>query len=164
MTGIGAPSGTTSYRWYQNGVSGQISQQQNLSVSPTQTTNYRLIVIVDGCWSYVSAWATVTVNQPPAPPNVTAPQTLCQREGDFALTATPTGGTWSGTGITGTNFNTNTAGPGVHNLTYDYTDANGCSSSKSTTLSVEAAPVASPSGTTTTVSYTHLTLPTTPYV
>lgn len=45
------------------------------------------------------------------------------------LTATPVGGTWSGTGIVGNTFNAAVAGVGVHRITYTYTNANGCTSS-----------------------------------
>ncbi len=41
----------------------------------------------------------------------------------------PAGGTYSGTGVSGTNFNASLAGLGVHAITYTYTDSNGCVSS-----------------------------------
>ncbi len=59
------------------------------------------------------------------------------------LNGTPTGGTWSGTGITDPNgtFTPATAGAGAHTLTYSYTDANGCSSSDVLTATVNPLPV-----------------------
>ncbi len=148
LFGTASSGATMVYRWFQVGVSGFISAQQNLTVSPTQNTTYHFYAIVDGCWSFVAP-VSVNVNQPPAPPTVSSAQTLCQRGGNFNLTASPSGGTWSGPGITGANFNPTTAGPGIHQLTYDYTDANGCSSSNTTNFTVETAPVASVSGSTT---------------
>ena len=41
----------------------------------------------------------------------------------------PAGGTYSGTGVSGTNFNASAAGVGTHAITYFYTDATGCSNS-----------------------------------
>ena len=38
----------------------------------------------------------------------------------------PTGGTYSGTGVTGTNFDASVAGIGPHTITYTFTDGNGC--------------------------------------
>lgn|GEM_PF-6283873 len=39
IMGMSSLGSTYQYRWYQQGVSTFISQQQNLTVSPTQTTN-----------------------------------------------------------------------------------------------------------------------------
>jgi len=44
----------------------------------------------------------------------------------ISLTATPAGGTFSGTGIIFNAFNPSIAGEGTHNITYNYTDSNGC--------------------------------------
>ncbi len=47
----------------------------------------------------------------------------------FALNqGTPAGGTYSGPGVSGTNFNASEAGPGTHTITYNYT-AGSCSNS-----------------------------------
>ncbi|MDZ7664602.1 MAG: hypothetical protein U5K27_04620 [Desulfotignum sp.] len=42
--------------------------------------------------------------------------------------ASITGGNWSGTGVSGNNFNPSSAGIGSHQITYEYTNANGCTS------------------------------------
>jgi Ig-like domain CHU_C associated/Secretion system C-terminal sorting domain/Lysyl oxidase len=42
------------------------------------------------------------------------------------LVGTPAGGTFSGPGISGNMFTPATAGPGVHTITYSYTDLTGC--------------------------------------
>ena len=65
------------------------------------------------------------------------------------LTASPSGGTFSGTGITDASngtFNPAVAGVGTHTITYDYTDGNGCSNSATTDVVVNALPVVSVSG------------------
>jgi len=42
------------------------------------------------------------------------------------LTATPSGGVFSGTGVVFSVFNPSIAGPGLHTITYTYNDGNGC--------------------------------------
>lgn len=54
----------------------------------------------------------------------------------------PAGGTYSGTGVSGTNFNASVAGVGTHTITYLYTDLNGCSNSSSKDILVTAVPPA----------------------
>lgn len=63
----------------------------------------------------------------------------CQTRGNVSLTPSQNGiaGTWSGPGVTGTNFNTNTAGPGTHTLTFTPA-ANQCATPN--TLQVEVVP------------------------
>ena len=81
---------------------------------------------------------TVTVNQLPSVTISTIP-TFCLSDGVAALTqGSPSGGTYAGTGITGTVFNPSTAGLGIHPVTYTYSDANGCQNTASGTITVDA--------------------------
>jgi hypothetical protein len=50
----------------------------------------------------------------------------CVGANDKVLDAKPTGGRWSGNGVTGSNFNAKSAGKGNHELIYAYTDMLGC--------------------------------------
>jgi len=59
------------------------------------------------------------------------------------LGGSPSGGTYSGPGVSGTNFNAATAGAGVHAITYTYTDANNCSNSATDNIVVFATPTVS---------------------
>lgn len=52
----------------------------------------------------------------------------------------PTGGTYSGTGVSGTNFDASTASVGTHLITYTYTDGDGCTNSASKDINVTAIP------------------------
>ena len=63
--------------------------------------------------------------------------TLCNNGSAVALLATPSGGTFSGAGISGDYFDPSAAGAGLHTLTYDYTDGNGCSGTSSVDVLVE---------------------------
>jgi len=73
----------------------------------------------------------------------------CVSAAASALTASPTGGTFSGIGITdaaaGT-FDPATAGVGTHTITYTYTDANGCTNSALADVVVNPLPVVTVSG------------------
>ena len=53
------------------------------------------------------------------------PTVICENGGVTILTSTPSGGTYSGTGVTGTLFDPGVAGIGFHELSYDVT-ASGC--------------------------------------
>lgn len=53
--------------------------------------------------------------------NITRPASyFCFSDTLIPLVATPVGGTWSGTGVVGSNFRVISAGPGTHQIRYDY--------------------------------------------
>ena len=65
---------------------------------------------------------------------------LCSNGGALTLTnGSPTGGTYSGTGVTGNTFTPTNAG--TFPLTYTYTGSNGCTSSAQTNIVVNSIPV-----------------------
>jgi len=67
---------------------------------------------------------------------------VCVDNGIVPLNGTPIGGTWSGTGITATNFNPLTAGIGTYTLTYSFTDGTtGCTNTDNLIADVTALPV-----------------------
>jgi gliding motility-associated-like protein len=74
----------------------------------------------------------VTVNPQPTVDAGTYPVT-CADAADIALAGTPGGGTFSGTGVSGTLFDPSV---GTQTITYDYTDGNGCSNSATTTITI----------------------------
>ena len=89
----------------------------------------------------------VTVNALPTV-TFTAPADLCVNAGVQAGLGggTPTGGVYSGTGVTDDgngmtySFDPAAAGVGVHTITYDFTDTNGCTGSASDMVEVFAVP------------------------
>ncbi len=91
-----------------------------------ETTDTKIVTVLD----------LPTINIPPD-------QTMCINEPFLDLgTATPSGGTWDGDGISGSVFFPNTAGVGIHVLTYTYTDPwNNCSNSESLTVEVLPLPI-----------------------
>lgn len=65
----------------------------------------------------------------------------CLNETNVVLSGgSPAGGIYSGTGVSGTNFNAAVAGVGNHTITYSYTDGNACSNSTTDIITVEARP------------------------
>jgi hypothetical protein len=82
---------------------------------------------------------TISMLVSPAPPlSISASSVFyCLNSSQGSLLALPTGGTWSGPGVTGNSFNPATAGAGTHNVIYTYTDSNGCSNSDTLVLTVD---------------------------
>jgi hypothetical protein len=75
-----------------------------------------------------------------APPTITASASstnVCVDDADVILTATPVGGSWSGTGVTGSSFDPS-VGAGTHTVTYTFTDSNGCTGSFDIVITVNA--------------------------
>ena len=120
---------------------GAIYLWSDLSTSQTNTVSgsgsYTVIVTdVNGCMGMDDA--TITIN---ANPTVTASASsvvVCVDDASVTLTGTPTGGAWTGPGVTGSNFDPATAGLGTQVATYNYTDSIGCSGTASVSIQVDA--------------------------
>ncbi len=81
----------------------------------------------------------VTINNPPVVAMSLSFTTICVDDASIALTGgTPVGGTYSGTGVSGSTFSPSTAGAGTHFITYSYTDANGCNDDATQSVTVDA--------------------------
>jgi hypothetical protein len=102
----------------------------------SSTGNY-YVDVTTGAGCSASDSIMVTVN---TPPSVTfAPQSnACASDPSFTLAGSPAGGTFSGVGVSGNTFSPSAAGVGPHTITYDYTDANGCSASIDAVITVNA--------------------------
>jgi hypothetical protein len=69
---------------------------------------------------------------------------LCANAGTISLTnASPAGGVYSGTGVSGGNFNPVTAGAGVHTIKYVFTNGYSCMDSTTTSITVDSVTMAS---------------------
>jgi hypothetical protein len=102
----------------------------------SSTGNYYVDVTTGaGCSGNDSVMVTINT-----PPTVTfAPQsTACTTDPSFVLSGSPSGGTFSGIGVSGNMFSPSVAGVGPHTITYNYTDANGCSASIDAVITVSA--------------------------
>jgi len=97
-----------------------------------------------GCTT--SAMDTIVVNPLPVVTLVLGDASACINETAFALSGgSPVGGTYSGTGVSGGNFDpTNPGGTGPKTITYTYIDpVTGCQDDATATLTVNALPVVS---------------------
>jgi hypothetical protein len=89
----------------------------------------------DTCYFTATVYALPTVSCP----NDTA---VCIDAQAFGLAGgMPTGGTYSGTGVSGGMFNPTTAGQGVHTITYTYKDASNCTNQCTFTITLNPKPV-----------------------
>ena len=129
----GTPSGGT---WSGTGVTGSTFNVQTAGVGSHQLIYY--YTDANGC----SAADTTSITVNPLPVvNTGSYGPVCIDASPVSLSGTPSGGTWSGTGVTGSTFNVQTAGVGSHQLIYNYTDANGCSAADTTSITVNPLPV-----------------------
>ncbi|HWR33093.1 MAG TPA: zinc-dependent metalloprotease family protein [Chitinophagaceae bacterium] len=89
----------------------------------------------------VSNASILTVNALPVVSWANSLTEQCSNNTTYVLTGgTPAGGVYSGTGVTGTNFNASVTGAGTFTLTYTYTDVNGCVNSVTKTITVRLQP------------------------
>jgi|GEM_PF-1112406 len=98
------------------------------------------VTVTDGNGCTGADTLNLTVNALPVVTASAAASSSCLASDTIPLTGTPSGGNWSGTGVSGTDFYVAVAGVGIHDLIYSYTDINGCSASDSVTVSVNAIP------------------------
>lgn len=65
------------------------------------------------------------------------PDSVCNTSTPVFLDATPTGGTFSGNGVTGNDFDPSITGTGIQEIFYSLTDINGCSNTDTMRIFVE---------------------------
>jgi hypothetical protein len=111
----------------------------SLYANPAATTTY-IVTATTNAGCKASATTTVTVNPPPLIAIGSIPDTVCISDPLIALPATPAGGTWSGIGVSGTNFVPPATSVGTYILTYTYTSAAGCTSTATKKISVKECP------------------------
>jgi len=93
----------------------------------------------NGCTDY--DMQSITVNGLPVV-TLSAFADVCEDVAIFALSGgAPGGGTYSGTGVSFGNFDAAIALPGTHNITYDYTDGNGCTDYDMQSITVNGLPM-----------------------
>ena len=126
----GTPSGGT---WSGTGVTDSTFDPS----AGTQAVTYTF-TDANGCSN--SASTTITVNDLPVV-STGSYGPVCLDAADITLVGSPVGGTWSGVGVSGNSFD---PGVGTQGVTYTFTNANGCSNSASTTITVNDLPVVSP--------------------
>ncbi len=102
----------------------------------TQTVTYSF-TDANGCTGDASQ--SITVDPAPIVAFNSPVSAMCLNHPALTLSGgAPAGGTYSGTGVSGGNFNPSTAGAGNHVITYSFTDANGCDGQATITMNVSA--------------------------
>lgn len=81
--------------------------------------------------------ATVNVNANPVVTATASSLTPCVDDANVILTGTPAGGTFTGSSVTGSQFDPS-IGAGNYSIVYNYTDVNGCSGSDTIAINVNA--------------------------
>lgn len=123
-------SGVTTYTWSTS------SNATSVNVNPTATSVYTVSGNLTGCPTIATQTAVVTVN---ALPNVTLGSVtgpLCVNYAAVSLSGSPAGGIYSGTGVSGSNFDPAVSGAGSFIISYYYTDINSCSATATQTVDV----------------------------
>ncbi|MCB9185755.1 MAG: HYR domain-containing protein [Flavobacteriales bacterium] len=92
-----------------------------------------------GCTN--SSGQQVVVNQLPVVSFTGLASSYCENASNVNLVGSPAGGTFSGNGIIGSAFSPVAAGVGNHQVTYTYTDGNGCTNSQTLQVTVNDVPV-----------------------
>ena len=126
----GSPAGGS---WSGDGVSGGVFTPSAAGVYSV-TYSY---TDVNGC-SAVASTSIVVKNKPVVNAGCYGP--VCLNSSPVFLSGTPTGGSWSGPGVTGRSFDPMEAGPGTHVLTYTYQVPGGCAITTTATIEVLSLP------------------------
>ena len=125
-----------SYQWYYRETSNGVFMSQGIesaSLTATKRGEYQVKANNGVCSAFspvirVFDEEVEVVLETPAP--------ACNNSGAIPLKATPTGGLWSGVGVTNNGFNPINRQPGDYLLTYNYTSPTGCQYSETTLAKV----------------------------
>jgi len=127
----GTPAGGT---WTGTGITNAAGNFSPAAAGPGTHTLTYAFTDVNGCSS--SDQLVATINPLPMV-NAGIDTTICDQPFPIQFTATPTGGTWSGTNVTASGVFTPN-GPGTIPLTYTFTNANGCTNADTRIVTVNA--------------------------
>jgi bacillolysin len=124
-------NGSPTYSWSTG------ASTSSISVSPSVTTVYTVSANTASCGTIIQT-STVTVSPSPVATLTIATNTSCASDSLVVLSGSPTGGVFTGTGVSGNNFDPS-IGIGNYVITYNYTDpVSGCFASASKTITVSA--------------------------
>ncbi len=101
---------------------------------------YRVIVTNSCGFTITSNAIILTVNARPVVTAAPLPTRICLSDTLIPLVATPSGGTWTGIGVSGSNFVPASTAVGTYTLTYTYTSPAGCTNTASVVAKVEDCP------------------------
>lgn len=112
-----------------------------IDLSSSQPGTYLVTNTIQGSGICSGDDNTVEVTILPSPSIAfSTPNSICETSSAIEVIATPAGGTLSGDGVVGQNFDPSLVAPGTATITYEVTE-NGCVGTASTTIQVDAVPV-----------------------
>ncbi len=130
------------YEWYRNGSlihNGSTSAYSYTGLQDGDFVYARVRSSLECSFPQNAVSDTVSVNVFARPTvQINATPDLCVNGAPITLNASPSGGTFTGVGVQGSQFDPSLAGAGFHTVFYDYTDANGCVNSAFRTIRVDA--------------------------
>jgi gliding motility-associated-like protein len=128
-------AGYSAYQWSANGTG---TAHTSIGTNPGNYT----VQVTDGNGCEASATGVLTVNALPIVTFSLADDQMCINEAAQAITVVnPAGGTFSGAGVSGSNYNPALTTAGTHTITYTYTDGNSCKNTASDDMTVNALPI-----------------------
>lgn len=136
-------SANTTYAWTNSNTAIGLgaSGTGNISSFIPTSTGTTSVTVTPTLGSCTGSPVSFSINVNPVPTvtfDLTAVTPPCVYDPAFSLpTGSPTGGTYSGPGVNGTNFNPASAGIGTHTITYSVTQ-NGCTGTSSSSIIVDA--------------------------
>jgi PKD repeat protein len=116
----------------------------SVTQNPTHTYDapgtYIIELEVTNSFGSNSAVQTVVVYENPIVEVTTSDNdnVVCLNDANVQLTGSPSGTSFTGSGISGTSFNPSAAGVGTHVIEASYTNSNGCTGYSSVTITVDA--------------------------
>lgn len=131
-TGSPVPNGNATGVFAGNGMNGDEFEPSTAGLG-TSTITY---IYTDEFGCQNTATDNITVNPLPVVNITNVASPYCVEVQNAAIQGTPSGGQLSGTGVSGNQFHPSTAGVGTFDLTYEYTDANGCENSNMVSVNV----------------------------
>ncbi len=133
-----APSSTATYTWYEDAaLTIEVGTGETFATGQTAGSEDYYVVATVGTCESDAAMIEVTINETPIVGLELTTTSTCINYPVITLAGgNPTGGTYSGDGVTGTSFNPATAGLGAHEITYSFTE-NGCTAEATSSIFVD---------------------------
>jgi len=126
---LNGPAGPFNYLW------STADTTQSLFVNVSGVYTLTVTDTTSGCTGSDSS--TVNVNANPVVAASASNLAPCADDANVVLTGSPSGGTFTGTSVTGSQFDPS-IGAGAYSIVYNFTDINGCSGADTITINVSA--------------------------
>ncbi len=133
------------YNWYYNGAQWAITYDPFIDIAGFANGDeiFCILQSSESCAFPANAYSDTLViaTYPDIPLNITPLAPVCENGNPVSLSASPSGGSFSGIGVTGNSFDPSVAGDGIHLITYTYQGPNGCRFNEDISVEVEDLPL-----------------------